>query len=112
MAAEPTAIAANTRQAKANARIRYFPNLIFVARPAIQEPPAADKNACSGGKRKSLRLDIDEGSSEQTDESIEIGDFARFEIYEETPDPWGEVFLEEGTISVPWCGNIAADQPC
>ena len=87
MAAEPTAIAANTRQAKANARIQYSPNLSFVARPAIQGPPAADKNACSGGERKSVRLDIDEGPPERTDRSIEISGFGRFEIYEKASDP-------------------------
>lgn len=57
-------------------------------------------------------LDFDEGPSKRTDKSIEISGFRRFEVYEEASDPWGQIFLKEGSVSAVWRGNIAIDQTC
>ena len=62
-------------------------NVEWLAYFSTRDPPAPDKNTCSAGEGKSVRLDIDEGPSERPDRSIEINGFGRFEVYEKAPDP-------------------------
>ena len=59
----------------------------YLAPLAIQEPPAMDKDSCSGYERKSMCLDFDEGPSKRADTPIETSEFGRFKINEKTSDP-------------------------
>jgi len=50
---------------------------------------------CSFRQHKCLRLDIHEYPAKRSDAPVKIGGLRAFEIGEETPDPGGEVLLEQ-----------------
>ena len=67
---------------------------------------------CSLRKRKSVRLHINEGLSKNSNRSVEIGGFGRFEIDEKTPYPRHKMLLEEDSVSAVWRRDVSTDQSC
>src|ERR1700722_13821233 len=112
MAAEPTAIPANTRQAKTNARIRKSSRIGHYHTFSTRDLPPPDKNTCSAGQRKSVCFDINEGPAENPDRSVETRAFCPFEIDEKASDPRRKMLLEEDSVSAVRRKNVPADQSC